>query len=339
MPNFSSLPFFASSTGAPLIDVPTVYDEADHPWHKALLTDLSAITPEELEAFQRSGSVFLHHLEARHDRDTQLRIYFTIEEMGREIGRLRKQILSDRSSLSPYDHPDLKAVSVDENGLVYMSAFQSFNGGFSLQDEVFTLAPSTNQTNACYWLLQELRDPHLSARVKIRLDPLVHHPKAMFNPMHFRMQVYGKTLDWDRIRQLAAPEQLEFIPDPGLSRNVSKTELVWKPNGDEIHLTCEELPVADSLSFRGSRYFHAIFNRSTGKIDHCDGAIRYYDEQSYSERCRFHIKANEATKAGIRIKIFHVTEPSHQSLINLVTSYFVWNQDIFDYFNRQYQSL
>jgi hypothetical protein len=335
MAHFSSLPFFASSTGAPLFDVPTVYDEADHPWHNALLADLSRITAAELESFLQSGSVFLHHLEDRPDRDTQLRIYYTIEEMWREIGRLRKQLLTDRFRLTPYDHPDLKEVLVDKDALVYMSAFQPYGGGFSLQDEVFTIAPSTTATNSCYWLLQELHDPQLFDRVKIRLDPLVHQPKATFNPMHFRKQVYGKKLDWERIRQLAAPEQLEFVPDPGLSRDVSKTELVWKPDGHQIHFTCEELPTADSLSFRGSRYFHAILDRQTGKIDHCDGAIRYYDTVSYSERCRFHIKANEATKAGIRIKIFHVAEPSHQSLINLVTSYFVWNQDIFDYFNRR----
>jgi len=334
MAHYSSLPFFAASTGAPLFDVPTVYQDADHPWHTALVTDLAGITTEELMLFKQSRSVFLHHIEDRPDRDMQLRIYYTITQLQLEIGQWRKRLLSDRTQLAPYDHPDLKDVPVDKDGLVSLSAFQPYDGGFCLQDEVFTMAPSTNQTNACYWLLQELHDPLLFDRVKIRLDPLIHQPKALFHPMHFRMQVYGKKLDWERIRQLSTPEQLEFVPDAELTRDVGKTELVWKPNGDEIHLTCEELPTEDCLSYRGSRYFHAIFDRRTGIIDHCDGAIRYYDADSYIERRRYHIKANEATKAGIRIKIFHVAEPSHASLINLVTSYFVWNQDVFDYFNR-----
>jgi hypothetical protein len=334
MPNFSSLPFFAASTGAPLFDVPMVYDDSDHPWHEALLADILSITAGELDFFEGSGSVFFDHLDSRLDRDTQLRIYYSIVQIQLAVGRLRKQLLSDRSRLSPYDHPDLRDASVDKDGLVHLAAFQPHRGGFTLHDEVFTIAPGTNATNSCYWLLQELRDPEHFDRAKIRFDPLIHQPKATFNPMHFRMQVYGKKLDWERIQQLSSPEQLEFIPDAGRNQDVSKTELVWKPNGDEIHLTCEELPTEDSLAFRGSRYFHAIFDRRTGTIDHCDGAIRYYDAESYSERCRYHIKANEATKAGIRVKIFHVAEPSHKSLINLATSYFVWNQDIFDYFNR-----
>jgi hypothetical protein len=300
-----------------------------------LAADLAAITSEDLEAFQQSGSVLLHHVEDRPDRDTQLRLYFMIDALRLQIGRLRKDLLSDQCHLSPYDHPDLQDIPVDEDGLVYLSAFRSYNGGFCLRDEVFTMAPSTTQANSSYWLLQELHEPELFDRVKIRLDPLIHQPKDAFNPMHFRMQVYGKKLDWERIRQLSVPEAIEFIPDAGLSKDVAKTQVVWKPNGNEIHFTCEELPTVESLFYRGSRYFHAIFDKQTGAIDHCDGAIRYYEPDSYAERCRYHLKANEVTKAGIRVKLFHVTAPSHPSMINLATSYFVWNEDIFNYFNSR----
>jgi hypothetical protein len=42
MANFSSL-HFATSTGAPLFDVPTIYDNVDHPWRDAFISNIAGI--------------------------------------------------------------------------------------------------------------------------------------------------------------------------------------------------------------------------------------------------------------------------------------------------------
>lgn len=71
--------------------------------------------------------------------------------------------------------------------------------------------------------------------------------------------------------------------------------------------------------------------KKSGKIHHCDESTRYYEQEKYNARLRKHIKANEVAKAEARIKIF-VSNPSLQDFINLVTTYFVWNDDVFTYF-------
>lgn len=55
-----------------------------------------------------------------------------------------------------------------------------------------------------------------------------------------------------------------------------------------------------------------------------------------------HIKENEVTRVGTRVKVFQFdvpetelpTEPiTHQQFIDLVTTFFVWNHDVQGYFN------
>jgi len=156
------------------------------------------------------------------------------------------------------------------------------------------------------------------------------------------MQVYGKSLDWNRIKSLKNIEHTCFIPESLSSTDIFKTDIVWTPNKDEIHFTCEEMPQKDLIEYRGSRYFHAIFQIETGVIKHCDGAIRYYTDKEYDLRVSKHIKSNETTRVGKRIKVFQIDVPAkeikfelinHQVFINLVTSFFVWNHDVLAYFN------
>ncbi len=180
--------------------------------------------------------------------------------------------------------------------------------------------------------------------IKVRLDPLIHEPAHSFNPMEFRMQVYGTSFDWNRLKSLKKIEQTEFLPELRSGSDILKTEIAWKPSDEEIHFTCEELPKMNLIKERGSRYFHAIFQKDTGIIKHCDGAIRYYTEDDYNKRLKEHIKANAVTRMGKRVKVFQIDIPkeqqafepvTHQHFLNLVTSFFIWNHDILKYFNPQ----
>ena len=72
----------------------------------------------------------------------------------------------------------------------------------------------------------------------------------------------------------------------------------------EVHFISEEIPKTSTAWFRGSRYFHAIYNCSNQKIIHLDGAIRIYSVEEVKARNNCHVK--DIGKIGKRIKIFQI---------------------------------
>ena len=115
-------------------------------------------------------------------------------------------------------------------------------------------------------------------------------------------------------------------------RTNAMTDYIWKPCDNEIHFTCEELPSSDDWEYRGSRYFHAIIDKLTGQIVHCDGAIRIYDFDELEKRKKLQLKDSETRRMGKRIKIFRIDDILEQSLFSqLVSSFYVWNEDVKNY--------
>ena len=334
MRELQSLPHFAASTMAPMFEVFEVYDNTSHPFHVGFLADLNSIPYDELQQYILSGRV-KHLIRESRDADLQYKLFYMVDEVSNRISILRKDLLLNfNEKPEPYTHPELSLTPYDKNFLVNASDFSFYIGGFKKETEVFTILPSTDATNSSYWLVEALYSPELRGKLKLRLDPLIHQNADQFNPMMYKMQVYGRLLDWGRIKKLQEPEQIEFLPEFPSSRDILKTEIIWSPINKEIHFTCEELPKDELLLYRGSRYFHAIIERYSGKVIHCDGAIRYYNEDEFANRLTKHIKSNEVTRVGKRIKVFQVDgEISQQCLINLITSFFVWNHDVLDYFN------
>ena len=110
---------------------------------------------------------------------------------------------------------------------------------------------------------------------------------------------------------------------------------MWgKPTAKEIHFTCEELPNKNEVHYRGSRYFHAIIDKKTGLVKHCDGAISIYSEDELEFRSKYHVRNSEVRKIGKRVKIFQLDDQIERKIfIDLITSYMVWNYDLIRYFN------
>lgn len=336
-----TLHYFAASTVPPLFEVFEVYDDNTHSQHQNLLNDIHNISPSHLEWFDSNFNI--DFLLEKNNREIAKLLYVLIEMLNLEIGKLRVMHLKhlDSSAPAPYNHISLQGLELDKNFLVHVSDLQVKRGGFSLGGEVFMLLPSTNATNSTYWLLQELGNIRQKELIKIRLDPLIHQPADAFNPMVFRMQVYGKSFEWTRIKSLQTIEHTQFIPTTR-TQNIFRTDLIWDPSVDEIHFTCEELPNKDLINVRGSRYFHAIFDKISGSLKHCDGAIRFYDDEEYDSRTADHLKNKAFTRIGKRVKVFQIDVPNeilninpvtHKNFIDLVTSFFVWNDDVFRYFN------
>lgn len=91
--------------------------------------------------------------------------------------------------------------------------------------------------------------------------------------MAYKMTIFSMPLNWRKIKNLQQDNYGQFKSEKEYY-NYSYTDYIWHVNKNEIHFTCEELPQINDYPKRGSRYFHAIFNKQTGNIVHCDGAIR-----------------------------------------------------------------
>ena len=337
-----SLSYFAASTMAPLFEVYSVYADKNHEVHYALLKDLEDISEEQVFFYENESEI--KHLFGRADTLVDKKLLVFTDLVSNEIDKLRIKCLMDSNQQPPlpYDRPELLGVELDNNLLVKSSEFEIIQGGLCRNNRAFTLLPGTNATNSSYWLHGALFSISRNDLIRVRLDPLIHESVDTFNPMMYKMQVYGTSFNWDRIKSLKNPEHTQFIGEFPSSRDIDRTDLVWNPIDDEIHFTCEEMPKQDLLPYRGSRYFHAIFQRQSGILKHCDAAIRFYNDEDYQKRLARHIKANEVTRIGKRIKIFQIDVPkeqllsipvSHQHFIDFVTSFYVWNQDILNYFD------
>jgi hypothetical protein len=337
-----SLSHFGASTMAPLFEVYSVYNDKNHDSHDQLLKDLEDISEEQVFFYENESEI--KHFFGRAETLIDKKLLVFIDLVSNEIDKLRIKCLLDTRQQPPlpYDRPELSGVELDNNLLVKSSEFDIILGGLCRNNRAFTLLPGTNATNSSYWLYGALFEIIRDDLIRVRLDPLIHESADTFNPMMYKMQVYGTSFNWDRIKSLKNGEHTQFLAEFPSNREIDRTDLVWSPVDDEIHFTCEEMPKLDVLPFRGSRYFHAIFQRQSGILKHCDAAIRYYDSEDYQKRIARHVKANEVTRIGKRIKIFQIDVPkeellsepvSHQEFINLVTSFYVWNNDVLNYFN------
>jgi len=230
----------------------------------------------------------------------------------------------------PYNHPALRDLVPDAEGLVSLDAFELHGDTLRRGGYAFMVLASVPSANAAYWLLLHTRRLGLYPNVRVRLDPFIVRPEAELPGTCFLMNVYGRPLDWERIRNLRDTEHGRWLPDK--TRIATHfTDYAWRPSDDEVVFVCEELPAREEIDHRGSRYLHAVYKRSKDQIVHLDGAIRWYDHSEYSNRVDQHLRT--VGKTGRRVKIFRIdTSISREAFEDLAPSFFVWNYDVAHYF-------
>ncbi len=254
------------------------------------------------------------------------------------IARKRLSILSsdiNETVIRPNNHPDIEGTSSDTDGLLDLKYFDfgiQYFPGLKRGNTVFEILLSiANSVNSMYWVQEQLVNLNEKTSISVRLDPLLIHPIDDYHPMFYKMLVYGKPLNWGDIDNLQEERHLRWMPDPGWQEDVEHTDLVWSPRNGEIHFICEEIPKPNMYLTRGSRYFHGIYIPNKHRFIHCDGAVRIYSKQEITEEINIHVR--KKGKVGKRIKTFLVNgEITTTEWINLVCSYFVWNNDIWNYF-------
>ncbi len=184
-----------------------------------------------------------------------------------------------------------------------------------------------------YWAMMSLFEVSNFCDVRLRLDPYLIFHENTYSHMNFRMLVYGKPPNLEELNSLRTISHLRWMHD-----NIEKfdslfTDALWYPRDNQVHFICEEVPKTDSFWYRGSRYFHAIYDCSLNKIVHLDGALRIYTERENIHRISCHVK--DIGKIGKRVKIFQVDgEMSINNWSNITASFFVWNDDVQNYFRN-----
>jgi hypothetical protein len=271
------------------------------------------------------------------DFDTR-RLWVTERLISEAIAQRRLNILVEdyeAETKRPYQHSSLAGLLPDTHGLVPLNAFDerpNFFPGLRRGQAVFEILPTIpTALNSMYWAMHILRSIPGVEKL-IRLDPLLMQPAVGYSPIFYKMLVYGKELDWDALSRIRQPEHARFQPASGWQMDVQFTDLVWAPIDEGIQFICEEVPTSDSFQLRPSRYFHAIFVPARKSFIHCDGALRLYTVNSLRERLNSHVR--KAGKMGKRVKVFAINgDIPAETWTSLVCAYFVWNQDIEQYFD------
>ncbi len=308
-----------------------VINDIENPINQSIKKFVDSIDVEILNTFLadktnsficRSNSIEATYYSAR--------IEYTSKKIENEIVRRRKDYICKETYKDiplPYNHPDLKGTTIDKNYLINLSDLKSRS-----MKTVFQILPSLPQLNSMYWCKQHLLNLKNNVEIYIRLDPFMHEPIETYRETFYKMLVYGTPLDWEDIANLKEDRYARWMPNALTSSDVNFTDLVWSPRSDGIYFICEEIPKQYAIEMRGSRYFHGIYNPENLCFSHFDGAIRFYKDSEILEREKYHVR--NLGKLGKRVKIFQVNgQVDRESWCNIVASFFVWNQDVIDYFN------
>ncbi|WP_396149827.1 hypothetical protein [Flavobacterium sp.] len=325
--------YFKSSQEDALFGISELLDNPNHPEYQNLMTDIENIDLNILENFVESQKInrFLGGKDNQHHEKCK---WFLISTIQKGIAEERLKALVENKL--PYNSENLKFLEIDENSLVSIKDFELYKNGFKYNDYVYNLTPVTSGSNSSYWISQIIISLtyYNNLNFKIRLDPFIEIHHQEFEHLAYKMTIYGKPLDWERLKTLREEEFGQWVNDDILSKG-NVTDYVWRPEDNEIHFTCEELTNFDEVKTQGSRYFHAIFNKETGQIIHCDGAIRIYTKEELEHRLQYHVRKAEVRKVGKRIKIFQLDENIDQdTFVLLITNFMVWNYDVLKYFNQ-----
>lgn len=226
----------------------------------------------------------------------------------------------------PFDDDKFEGLYDDEY-LIKITKKSKSHDSIFLDNNRYGLCIQYNAFNSSNWISQELNKLNLDdVELKIRIDPFLKN----FSPLIQKSTVFSQPLNWDKIRFLKNNDKGKFEN----YNTGEKTEYLWHPRkGNEVIFTCEEMPPKNEITLRGSRYFHAIFEKDTGKFQHCDGSIKIYNENSFDKRVKLSIDDTKINNIGDEVKVFRADNNIPKEMFSsLICSYFYWNWDLRDYF-------
>lgn len=320
----------STAPGDPRWEIEKVERLQDHPMRSRLEAALSSIPEDVIERFLTdpvcSGWIRFCGTTAN---SRQVRLEVLIAFTYQEIYARRSVLLRQTSGRpAPYDHPAVADLQADKDLLVPLSTFDCRLGYLVRNGYVFSPPPPLRELNSHYWTTQALLRLSEPAGVRVRLDPLLVSPAASYRAPFYKMLVFGRDLDWQRLSDLKGEESARWMPDELTTAECEFTDLTWRRRSDGVHLECEEIP-KDAES-RPGRYFHAIYDPDSEAFSHADAAVRYYGTAELQQRRRSHLK--DLSKVGARVKLFRVDGSLNRTAwATLFGSFFVWNNDVQQY--------
>jgi len=293
---------------------------------------MKSISPDVV-ADMRANAHFAasHRRSSEAELDERARQWILIHSLTSTIDQRRLGALCQEGCRpAPYNVAELSDLDVDDEHLVPASEFRDGGGVLERSGRDFMMAPSVASPNASYWFLRQVAIHELAQAIRLRLDPFMHGPTGEFPRMVYLMQVYGRSLDWDRLDDLKEPDFGRWSPHE-MSSGIEFTDYAWTPRDRELHFACEEVPYQGQGGLQSGRYLHAIYRPDLKQIVHFDGAVRIYNGSQLRERRSGHLR--RLGKVGQRAKLFRTDEPiSRECFADLTTSFFVWNYDVYEYF-------
>ena len=282
---------------------------------------LDEIPSADVEATCQDGT-FRFFAEGSQDIERAARVWIAERIIGCEIPRrkaavIRADILERRPR--PYGLEAVKDIEVDDDHLVPLSEFECDGSRLIRNGWAFLLLATSGAPNSTYWLLHALQAEGLAERTRVRLDPFLWGPERTFPAMNYRMWIYGRQLNWERLASLKEPEYGQWRPGTSI-RSGEFTDFVWAPRDGKVHFVCEEVPTLSDEECEVSRYFHGIYSVASSSFDHFDGAVRIYTSEELAKRQHTHVR--HTTKWGLREKIFRVEGKIPRDMFSTITQTF-----------------
>lgn len=138
----------------------------------ALNAALEAVSLDEILFLDRYAKMQGEILFPKEDYEMQARLFIVGREISRliEIKRLELAKLGVAAPL--YEHPALRGVLVDDEGLVSLAEFKIDGDALCRNGFAFFVLHPVPGSNANYWLLDEIQRFKIVDSIRVRLDPV-----------------------------------------------------------------------------------------------------------------------------------------------------------------------
>ncbi|MCB9248349.1 MAG: hypothetical protein H6613_07285 [Ignavibacteriales bacterium] len=333
MSNIELIKYFASIDKPLIFEINDIVFSSNHPQKENLNYYLENIDEYNINEILSNNDykLFGKQMKPLSWRDNA-KISYAKSHLDKEIGRFRLDFLLNDSinPTTPYDLTEFKDIEIDDNNLISISKMQEI---LKSSKRIFQILLTLPVPNSMYWCAAHLFALSKTCDVKVRLDPFLIFNKDGFSQMNYKMFIYGKPPDLNSYNSLKETTHVRWMDDQYDFSQTQFTDAVWIPKENEVHIIFEEIPKTHAYYYRASRYFHTIFNKETNKIEHFDGAIRIYNKYEIEKRINCHVK--HVGKIGKRVKVFQIdSEVDVEKWSNVASSFFVWNDDVKNYFSN-----
>jgi len=120
----------------------------------ALRAAIEGVSSDAVAALDQESRAQCEILFTSPDPDQQARLYIVSRDVAGLIERTRLNLAAQLGAAPPYNHPALRGVVVDTEGLVPLSAFDIDGDALCINGHAFFVLPPVPGSNANYWLLQ-----------------------------------------------------------------------------------------------------------------------------------------------------------------------------------------